>query len=83
MPTQRILALVNKVPVFDLCSGPEKRFLLDLMQQEESVALDEHPILELYVLLRAIERMWGGVHAKQLAVPPELLYDISVAERLT
>ena len=29
---------------------------------------------ELYALLRATERMWGGADAKQLTVPPKLIY---------
>jgi hypothetical protein len=64
--------------VFDLCSEPEKRFLLDLIEQEEPGALGEHPIPELYALLQAIERMWGGTEAKQLTVPPELIYSLAV-----
>jgi hypothetical protein len=62
--------------VFDLCSAREKRFLVDLMQEEPG-ALD-HPIPELYALLRAIERMWGGADAKQLTAPPELIYYLAV-----
>jgi hypothetical protein len=65
---------LDNAPVLDLCSGPEKRLLLDLIQQEEPGALAEHPIPDLYALLRAIERMWGGAEAKQLTVPPELIY---------
>jgi hypothetical protein len=34
----------------------------------------DHPMPELYVLLRAIERMWGGADAKPLTVPPQLIY---------
>ena len=41
--------------------------------------LDDHPVPELYVLLRAIERMWGGAAVKQLTVPPELIYYLAVA----
>jgi hypothetical protein len=48
------------------------------MQQEEPGALADHPISELYALLRAIESMWGGADVKQLAVPPELLYYLAV-----
>jgi len=69
---------VDNAPVFDLCSEPEKRFLLDLIQQEEPGALADHPIPELYALLRAIERTWGGADAKQLTVPPELIYYLAV-----
>jgi hypothetical protein len=69
---------VANAPVFDLCNAPEKRFLLDLIAQEEPGALDDHPIPELYALLRAIERMWGGADAKQLTVPPELIYYLAV-----
>jgi hypothetical protein len=69
---------IDSAPVFDLCGAPEKRFLLDLIAQEEPGALDDHPIPELYALLRAIERMWGGADAKQLTVPPELIYYLAV-----
>jgi hypothetical protein len=69
---------IDNAPVFDLCSAPEKHFLLDLIEQEEPGALDDHPIPELYALLRAIERMWGGTDAKQLTVPPELIYYLAV-----
>jgi hypothetical protein len=68
----------DTAPVFDLCDARELRFLLDLIAQEEPDALDEHPMPELYVLLRAIERMWGGTEAKQLTVPPELIYYLAV-----
>jgi hypothetical protein len=61
----------------DLCNAREQRFLYDLMQ-EEPEALDDHPIPELYALLRAIERMWGGADAKQLTVPPDLIYYLAV-----
>ena len=59
--------------VVDLCSAREKRFLVDLMQEEPRV-LDGHPLPELHALLFALERMWGGVSAKQLTVPPGLMY---------
>ena len=72
------LYAINNPPVFDLCSAPEQRFLLDLMAQEEPGALDDHPMPELYALLRAIERMWGGAGAEQLTVPPELIYYLAV-----
>jgi|RhiMethySRZTD1v2_1073278.scaffolds.fasta_scaffold197287_2 hypothetical protein len=62
----------ENAPVFDLCSDPEKRFLVDLMQEEPGVL--DHPIPELYALLRAVERMWGGTEAKRLTVPPGLMY---------
>ena len=63
---------------FDLCDAREQRFLLDLIAQEEPGALDDHPMPELHVLPRAIERMWGGADAKQLTVPPELIYYLAV-----
>jgi hypothetical protein len=78
MPPPVAPTFIDNAPVFDLCSGPEKRFLLDLIEQEESGALAEHPIPELYALLRAIERMLGGTEAKQLTVPPELIYYLAV-----
>jgi hypothetical protein len=62
----------------DFCDAREKRFLLDLIEQEEPGALDDHPIPELYALLRATERMWGGADPKQLTVPPELIYHLAV-----
>lgn len=71
--------LIDSAPVFDLCSAREQRFLLDLIQQEEPAALDDHPMPELYALLRAIERMWGCADAKRLTVPPELIYYLSVS----
>jgi hypothetical protein len=55
-------------------SSREQRFLLDLIAQEEPGALANHPMPELYALLRAIERMWGGESAKRLTAPPGLLY---------
>jgi len=67
-------ARIDNAPVFDLCSAREKRFLLDLIQQEEPGARDDHPIPELYALLRAMERMWGGADAKELRVPSMLKY---------
>jgi hypothetical protein len=69
---------INSAPVFDLCSAHEQHFLLDLIQQEEPGALDDHPMPELYALLRAIERMWGGDDAKQLTVPPQHIYYLAV-----
>jgi hypothetical protein len=70
-------APLDNAPVFDLCNAREQRFLYDLMA-EESAALAEHPMPELYALLRAIERMWGGADAKQLTVPPQLIYYLAV-----
>jgi hypothetical protein len=64
-------------PLSYLCDAREQRFLYHLMA-EESAALDDHPIPELYALLRAIERMWGGADAKQRTVPPELIYSLAV-----
>jgi hypothetical protein len=61
-----------------LCHAREKRFLLDLIAQEAPGALDDHPIPELYALLRAIERMWGGADAKQLTAPPKLIFYLAV-----
>jgi hypothetical protein len=78
MPPPGAPALVDKAPVFGLCHEREKRCLLDLIQQEEPKALDDHPIPELLVLLRAIERVWGGPDAKQLTVPSELMYYLVV-----
>ena len=73
-----VSALIDSTPVCDLCSAFERRFLLDLIQQEEPGALSDHPIPELYALLQAIERMWGGADAKQLTVPPQLIYYLAV-----
>jgi len=78
MSPPRAPALRDNAPVFDLCNAREQRFLLDLIQQEAPDALDDHPIPELYALLRAIERMWGNADAKQLTVPPELIYYLAV-----
>jgi hypothetical protein len=75
---KKTLYALDNVPVFNLCSARERRFLLDLVAQEALGALDDHPIPELYVLLRAIERMWGGADAKQLTVPPKLIYYLAV-----
>src|SRR5262245_16359481 len=69
---------IHSAPVFDLCDEREKRFLLDLIEQEEPGVLADHPIPELYALLQAIERMWGGTEAKHLTVPPELIYYLAV-----
>src|SRR5512134_2224241 len=63
---------------FDLCDARARRFLLDLIAQEEPGALDDHPMPELHALLRAIERMWGGADAKQLTAPPALLYYLAI-----
>jgi hypothetical protein len=71
-------ALIDNAPVFDLCNAREQRFLHDLIAQEEPGALDDHPMPELYALLRAIERMWGGADAKQLTAPPKLIYYLAV-----
>ena len=76
--TIMVPASLDNAPVFDLCNAREKRFLLDLIAQEEPGALDDHPMPELYALLRAIERMWGGADAKQLTVPPTLIYYLAV-----
>jgi hypothetical protein len=65
-------------PVFDLCNAREERFLLDLIAQDAPGALDDHPMPELYALLRAIERMWGGADAKQLTAPPKLIFYLAV-----
>jgi hypothetical protein len=65
-------------PLSYLCDAREQRFLRDLIEEEEPGTLDDHPIPELYVLLRAIERMWGGADAKQLSVPPQLIYYLAV-----
>jgi hypothetical protein len=64
---------IDNAPVFDLCDARERRFLLDLMQ-EDSLVLDDHPLPELHALLLALERMWGGTDAKQFTVPPGLMY---------
>jgi hypothetical protein len=61
-----------------LCNAREQRFLRDLLAQEAPGALDDHPMPELYALLRAIERMWGGADAKQLTVPPKLFFYLAV-----
>jgi hypothetical protein len=61
-----------------LCNAREQRFLRDLLAQEAPGALDDHPMPELYALLGAIERMWGGADAKQLTVAPELIYYLAV-----
>ena len=68
----------DNAPLFDLCNASEKHFLHDLIEQEVPGTLDDHPIPELYALLRAIERMWGGADAKQLTVPPKLIYYLAV-----
>jgi hypothetical protein len=75
---KKTLYALDSVPVFDFCNTCEQRFLLGLIAQEEPGALDDHPIPELYALLRAIERMWGGESAKKLTVPPELIYYLAV-----
>jgi len=74
MPHPAVSIPRDNAPVFDLCHEREKRFLLDLMQQEEPGARADHPIPELHALLFALEHMWGGECAKQLTVPPELIY---------
>jgi hypothetical protein len=71
-------ASVALSPLSYLCSAGEKRFLRDLISQEEPGALDNHPMPELYVLLSAIERMWGGADAAQLTAPPQLIYYLAV-----
>jgi hypothetical protein len=78
MAATRVPVLIDNAPVFDLCNAREQRFLLDLLAQEEPGALDDHPMPELYVLLRAIERMWGGADAKQLTAPPKLIFYLAV-----
>jgi hypothetical protein len=65
---------IDNALVFDLCNAREQHFLLELIQQEEPGSLDDHPLPELYALLRALERMWGGADAKRLTVPPGLMY---------
>ena len=69
---------VSLSPLSSLCSPSEKRFLLDLIEQEEPEALNDHPIPKLYALLRALEHMWGGADAKQLTATPELIYYLAV-----
>src|SRR4051794_12944710 len=78
MPHSAVSTPRDNALVFDLCSEPEKRFLLDIIEQEEPGALADHPIPELYALLQAIERMWGGTEAKRLTVPPQLIYYLAV-----
>jgi hypothetical protein len=78
MPHPAVSTPRDNAPLLDLCNTREQRFLLDLIAQEEPGALDDHPIPELYVLLRAIERMWGGAGAKQLTAPPKLIYYLAV-----
>jgi hypothetical protein len=68
----------DSAPVFDLCNARERRFLLDLVAQEEPGALDDHPMPELYALLRAMERMWGGADATKLTAPPQLIFHMAV-----
>jgi hypothetical protein len=46
---------LDNAPIFDLCSVREQRFLVDLIAQDSPGALADHPIPELYALLRAIE----------------------------
>jgi hypothetical protein len=74
MPPSVVPALIDSTPVFDLCDAREKRFLYDLMQEEELDLVYDHPLPELHALLLALERMWGGASAKELAVPPGLMY---------
>ena len=78
MPLPIAPAPIDSAPVFDLCNAGEQRFLRDLIAQKEPGALDDHPMPELYALLRAIERMWGGAGAEQLTVPPKLIYYLAV-----
>ena len=78
MPHSAVSTPRDNTPVFDLCNAREQRFLLDLLAQEEPGALDDHPMPELYALIRAIERMWGGAGAEQLTVPPQLIYSLAV-----
>jgi hypothetical protein len=75
---RKTLYAIDSAPVFDLCNAREQRFLLDVIAQEAPGALDDHPMPELYVVLRAIERMWGGVDATQLTVSPQLIYHLAV-----
>jgi hypothetical protein len=78
MPHPVIPTLIDSAPVLDLCNAREERFLLDLIAQDAPGALDDHPMPELYALLRAIERMWGGADAKQLTAPPKLIFYLAV-----
>jgi hypothetical protein len=54
---------VSLSPLSYLCDAREKRFLHDLIQQKEPGALVDHPMPELYAVLQAMERMWGGTDA--------------------
>jgi hypothetical protein len=78
MPHPTVSTPQDSAPLFDLCNAAEERFLRDLIEEKEPGSLNDHPMPELYALLRAIERMWGGADAKQLTVPPELIYYLAV-----
>jgi hypothetical protein len=75
MPATRNRAAKVHASIVYLCDPRELRFLYDLMQGDSRVP-GGHPLPELYALLLALENMWGSECAKQLTVPPELMYDL-------
>jgi hypothetical protein len=74
MPPTIVPAGIDNAPVFDLCDARERRFLLELMQEENQDVVYDHPLPELHALLLALERMWGGEHTPSITVPPGLMY---------
>jgi hypothetical protein len=51
-----VAALIGSAPVFDLCDAREKRFLVDLIQEEVDL-MHDRPLPELHTLLLAFERI--------------------------
>jgi hypothetical protein len=74
MPPTIVPAGIDNAPVFDLCDARERRFLLELMQEENQDVVYDHPLPELHALLLALERMWGGGRTPSITVPPRLMY---------
>ena len=67
--------------IFDLCNTREKRFLYDLLQDAANDGHD-HPLPELYALLRAVERMLGGHYEKPPFASLRLTYYIAAYARI-
>jgi hypothetical protein len=66
---------------FDLCKARERRFLSDLLEDAADDVRD-HPLPELYALLRAVELMWGVHYKTPPSVSPQLIYYIAAYARL-
>jgi len=66
--TRELLQQQIPMSAFDLCKARERRFLSDLLEDAADDVRD-HPLPELYTLLRAVERMTSPMIRKSGSMP--------------